>query len=279
VRVTVNIKPFSEEELAEAGLENAILNYNLRDFSSDPPLAQNAAEERGAILSLLVLGDPLNQSVREELGSAAPAQNADIEQLLSIQASRMLSGILRKSINRYAKFIGNEVVDYVRVAPRLRYRGANGSTTATGTTGGVSEQIQQEGFRLSWLFELGRNLGKDLFISGQYLVFGEDDINAARAQSSGPVSSEVRDYGARLALEYRLAPTRVLELSYSYSTDENLQPVSYPHDDLIRAHSAYVGLRNTIPTGTYTPRLARQRQLESRLQRQLERQAETEAAP
>lgn len=268
VRVTVNIKPFTEDELVEAHLENSLLNYHLAEFKSDPPLSLSAAEDRAAILSLLVLGDPLNQATRDAIGNApSSSQGASVMQLASIQAGRMISGVLRKTINRYAKFIGNQVVDYVRLAPRLRYQGASASAASKaveGTPGGtaaVSKQVQQEGVSVSWLFELGRNLGKNFFASAQIIAMGEDDVAAARSQSTGPVTTEVRPWGARLGAEYRFNSTRIAELSYGYSADENLEPVAFDPSNLTTAHQVYLGLRNTVPTDNYTPRLAHERHL------------------
>lgn len=272
VRVSVNIKPFTEEELEKAKLENAMLNYNLKEFSSEPPLASSPEENRQAILSLLVLGDPLNQSTRDAIENNQ-GSSTSLNQLLSIQASRMLSGLLRKTINRYAKSIGNQVVDYVRVAPRLRYQGSsasanNSAVSSNSQSKGLSQQIQQEGFRVSWLVEVGRSLGKNLFASGQLVYFSEDDVNAAKTQTSTQVSKDVRNAGARFVTEYRLAPTRVLEASIGYSVDENLEPMAFQPDKLDQARPIYVGIRNTIPTDNYNPRLARQRYFQAAAKRE-----------
>jgi hypothetical protein len=264
--ILADVHPLNADELEQAGLQDSLLNYTL-DFKSDPPLASTREQERQAILSLLVVGDPLTGV--QTAGYLNPSQNlqnsgVSIDQILTIQAGRLVSGEIRKAINRFAKSLGGNIVDYVRVAPRLRYAGS-GSTQASSQAGaqgqsqGISNQIQQEGLHLSWLFEAGRSLGKNLYSSGQFFLFGQDDVDSAKTQSAGPTLMEVRPYGAKAGLEWRLGGTRTIEASYSYSVDENLQPVAFDPDHLDRAHMYFLGIRNTIPTDNYSPRTARQR--------------------
>jgi hypothetical protein len=269
-KITVKIKPFSEDELERAHLENSLLNYNLQEFSSEPPLSANPEEERQAILSLLVLGDPLNSSDRQGLENQGQA--FDASRVLSTQLSKVMSGGLRKFINRNAKFLGSKYLDYMRVTPRLRYQGGGGTSppVAAGSQAkDVSQQIQQQGLSWSWIFELGRSVTKNIYSSLQYVIFGDDDVAAVKTQNSGPEILEVRNYGLRLGTEYRFTPTRVFTLSWGYSADENLEPVAFRPDYVgtkpwyeDQTKPWYAGVRNTIPTENYSPRLARQRRLE-----------------
>jgi hypothetical protein len=263
VEVTVQVRPLSEEELSKSGLENAFLNYKLI-FSSEPKLEENA------ILSLLVLGVPIDNSTAPgSTSQSQDGQQGNLSQIFTKQASKLSSGFSRKVIRGFAKYLkgfGSHLVDYFRVAPKLSYQRSSGNSISTeGGSKVVSQQIQQSSgtsLGIGWLFEVGKSFYSDFFLTGQVVVPGEDSINAAKTQNVGPVGMEVSNSGARAAVEYHIAPTRMFEASWSYGVDENLEPFAYnPYSgEKCPGCRYYFGFRNTIPTANYSPRLARERQ-------------------
>ncbi|MES2201264.1 MAG: hypothetical protein V4498_03345, partial [candidate division FCPU426 bacterium] len=255
VMVSLILTPLSEEALVSAGLQDAFLNYTM-NFSSDPPLSNDHDQEKSAILSLLVLGVPLSQNAPEASGpllSQDKDQGRDL-QVASNQLGKWVSKVIRKSISRVTGSIGSRWVDYFRVAPKIRFQGAN-PRSGVATTGGsqaASNQIQENTTSLSWLVEAGKNVVSDLWLSLQVVSFSEEELSAIRAQSSSLLANasqakEVRSAGVRGVAEYRMTPTRIFEFSYSYSLDENLDPIAFNQGDLEVARRFYGGLRNTLP--------------------------------
>jgi hypothetical protein len=270
VQVTLQVRPLSEEALEQAGLEEALLNYSL-DFVSDPPMGASPEQQRESIMGLLVTGQPTYTDAGQ-VALAGETQNFDASQAGTDQVNRLLSGTTRKAIStfagslrrlleKYLNITGGDLVDYFQVSPKLSYQsGATAPISSAGGGGAISKQIQQQTFSANWLFEMGKSLTNNIFVTGQCLVLNDDAVQAVKNQNlynSNDV--EVRNYGLRAALEYRLSQTRLFEFSYSYSVDENLEPIAFEPGQLNEAHRIYVGLRNSLPTDSYTPRMARER--------------------
>ncbi len=286
VFVTAYIVPMDDEAVRKAGLENNMVNFKLA-FCSEPPLTgatapcnpedagREATLEDAAILSLLVLGDPmvdLDPNLQRTEAAATAGMSPD--EIFMYQVNRFASGEVRKVVSKGLKFIGGRFLDfdYVYLAPRFRsYRGS-APAVAAGAPGTQNlSAAGQSQFAVSWMAELGKSFLNDFYASGQFMFFGEDDVNTAKGQYiTGDVPKEVRNVGVKLGLEYHLGPGRMLETSFSYSMDENQDPVAFDPSQLEQARRLYIGLRNTIPTTNYTPRMAKQRKKRKMLESQPE---------
>ena len=270
VNVILDISPLDEEELEKSGLAHAFLNYKLA-FSSDPEIIPgNAAQQREAILNLVVLGDPM-----VDLDASAQAANgAAIESKQSAQAlgetqiNRVFSGEIRKQLASWSrkgfKFLGTGLIDVFRVVPRFKYQASSASqgqaTQSATTAADASKQARDNQLIYSdTTLEVGKSVTEKLYASLQAIHFGDQSL-AAQNQSAGQVQRVTRPYGTRTGFEYQLSPNRTLEGYWNYSVDDNLEPVAFDPDHIDQAHSGVIRLRNTIPTGTYTSALARERQ-------------------
>jgi hypothetical protein len=262
VNVIVTIDPLPEDDLERSDLAHAFLNYHL-SFDSDPRIIEGNTElQNAAILNLVVLGDPLvdQQGPGSQAAAGAQENKDNSAQLLSTQASRLFSGEVRKlaaSLGKKFKFLGKGFIDVFRVVPRLKVGASRnvGSTTAAG----ASDQARDTPFTLSDItLEAGKSITDHTYGSLQAILFGESTV-AGQAQSVGSSGRIVRDKGVRAGVEYQFSPNRTLEAFYSYSVDENLEPVAFDPNKLYEAHSGIVQLRNTLPTGTYSEKLARER--------------------
>ncbi len=251
VKVILDVVPLKPLELEAAGLQNALLNYKL-DFSSDPPLMADHERERMAILSLLLLGDPMHDQDPGELSTVgvAPTSGSRVTlgQLVSNQVGRLASSELKKLANRGFKVLGAQGLDYIRLAPKFG-KGAGGTSQSAISLGSPT-----------LVMEAGKSLYKDLYASGQLFIFGEDDVNSARSQTLGQKEREVRGNAWLTKLEYFLSPQKILEISVQAGVDENQEPFAYDPTLEWGAWRYYFGLRSSIPTETYGRLDSRRRQ-------------------
>ena len=259
-RIEVKANPLNESELREFGLEKSFLNFRLT-FDSEPSLVVNdPVRNHAAIMNLLVLGDPL-LGVEDPLvtGSAV-----DGSQLGNIQLGRLANNEIRKLIARFSekgfKLLGGRVLDYFRLVPRFQYQRGVGSNTGVNLTQQeASDSARESGFAFSDLMiDVGKSFYDDWFVSGQYIWF-RDENEAYQNAKSGLIDQEVRPWGGRLGLEYRINKNRILEMSYNYSVDENMEPVVFDRDNIWQAHSFYMGLRNSVYMKSYSAREKRRR--------------------
>lgn len=265
VDVVIAVEPLGLEELERSDLAEAFLNYSI-SFGTERPIEEGRIpphQQREAVLNLVVLGDPLVdlQQAQAEGGgrdAASRLTEAQLNRLLSGEAKRQLAKWSRRGF----KFLGAQLIDVLRVVPRFSYQstGTGGVTTA----GQASQQAQDSQLVFNDLtVEVGKSLGEQLYASVQWVRFGEDGLNSALMGVPSGGNLAVRNSGWRASLEYQISNFRTAEVYYSYSLDDNMQPKLYDPNDLWTAHSGGVRLRNSIPTDSYSPRLARLRRWEA----------------
>ena len=262
VNVILDVEPMNVVERKDADQEGAFLNYKL-SFRSEPLLVNgNEAKQREAILSLIVLGDPLNDD--ESLAAAgAGNSNPGASELGMNQVNRLLQGEIRKQVAKISKLgfkiMGSSLIDVFRVVPRFKYGSGPKPVAGTLTSKEASKQAQESQLTFSDLtLEIGKSLFENLYASGQYIRFGESGLTA---QNSAQITDTriMREYGTRVGLEYQIGANRSVEAYYNYSIDDNLEPVAFSQDDLLQAHSASLRFRNTIPTDNYSSSVSRKR--------------------